>query len=100
MPNHYMELEVFALDNTMWRIPCINHPPLLTIPIWHQWASLTPKNLVKYWENAIGGMFISKVHIMSTIFPMKAFATPRSGKYKCMTATNVCIKVHLPTDNN
>lgn len=34
IPPRCIKLEVVALDNTMWRISCINHPPPLTIPIW------------------------------------------------------------------
>lgn len=41
IPNRCIELKVFMLENTMWHIPCINHPPPIYIPLWHQWAGLS-----------------------------------------------------------
>lgn len=32
--NHCIELEVSALDNTMWRIPGVNYPPPIAIALW------------------------------------------------------------------
>lgn len=33
IPNRCLKLEVSVLDNTMWRIPCINHPPPIAITL-------------------------------------------------------------------
>lgn len=84
----------------MWKIPCITHPPPISIPIWYQWAGLTASDLTKCWERAIGGTVISKAHVMSIIWSMKAFATPGLAKYKYMAPMEVRVKVQLQTDDN
>lgn len=100
LPPHCIEIEVAALDNIMWRILCINHPPPLAIPIQFQWAGLAMFDLVKCQQNAIGGIFLSKVDVMNFNQSMSYFATPRLGKYNYMAPLEVRIKVQLPTDHN
>lgn len=33
IPNRCIELQVSTLDNIMWQIPCITHPPHISIPL-------------------------------------------------------------------
>lgn len=56
-PSRYVELELAAVDNTMWRIPSVNHPPPICIDMWAQWSGLSSADLEGCRQRAMDGTF-------------------------------------------
>lgn len=98
IPLRSIELELADVENTMWRIPSVNHGPPVSILMWQQWSSLTPVDLVGCRQRAIDGTFISKLHTLATTWTMKRLSASGTAKYKCESGVDVRIKLHLPTD--
>lgn len=71
IPLHSIELELADVDNTMWRIPSVNHGPPVSILMWQQWSSLIPEDLVGCRQRAIDGTFISKLQILATTWTIR-----------------------------
>lgn len=98
LPFECVELEIASIDNTMWRIPSINHPPPIPIDMWALWSGLTFFDLEGCQQCAIDGVYLSKLHVIGTTWAMSSFSTPCSGKYKCGEPSDVQVKIHgLPT---
>lgn len=101
LPFKCIELELASINNTMWQIPSVKHPPPISIGVWALWSGLTATDLEGCRQCAIDGTFLSKLHVMGTTWSMTWFSMPCSSKYKCQKPSNVQIKIHgLPTDDS
>lgn len=89
------------MDNTMWRIPSVNHPPPVSIDIWAQWSGLSLADLEGCRQRAIDGTFLSKIHAMGLPWMMSYFSMPCLGKYKCEEPFDIRVKLYgLPIDDS